>query len=375
MTARGAVSIVIPSLNTAEYIVPCVESALAQTHPAAEVIVVDAGSTDGTLGELERYGGRVRVVDDPGGSIPHSVNVGISEMRGEWLKRLDSDDVMHPRAVESLLAAADPCSPGSSIPHFDYARVGADGRDTGVKYRLAYNHLSAFGQGVRQIDHIFGSTTMCLVHRSVLERAGPLDERFEVAEDREFALRCLLLHGMRFVNVPSVLYGYRVRGGQHTGNRGRIRAEAGRAVRHVLSGLPAAERRRYEGAAAGYGRLHGFMYGVWSHASRAAGGEGGALAAAAAAEAVAAGSSYASLRDEGEREGGRRWAARNGGHPLVRACAGAAFAECWRMGSAAWGLLETLYASGGLAGEGLSPWPGEGLAGAGGEAAPAAAGR
>ena len=102
---------------------------------------------------------------------------------------------------------------------------------------------------------------------------------------------------------------------------------------------------------------------------------------AAAAEAVAAGASYTSLRDEGERERGRRWAARNGGggggggHPLVRACAGAGFAECWRMGSAAWGLLEALYASGRLVGEGLSPWPGEGLAGAGGEAQPAAAGR
>ena len=358
--ARGTVSIVIPSLNTAAYIGPCVESALNQTHRDTEVIVVDAGSTDGTLDVLAGYGGRVRVVGDPGGSIPHSVNVGIAEMRGEWLKRLDSDDVMRPAAVEALLAAADPDSPGSSIPHFDYSRIDGDGRDTGVAYRLAYNHLSAFGQGVRQIDHIFGSTTMCLVHRSVFERAGPLDEGFEVAEDREFALRCLLLHGIRFVNVPRVLYGYRVRGGQHTGNRSRIRAEADRAVREVLSRLSEGERRLYEGAAAEYGRLHGFMYGVWSRANANA--NANAAEATAAAEAVAAASSYASLRDEGDRERGRRWAGRNGGHPLVRACAGAGFAECERMGSEAWGLLEGLYASGGLGGGG--PLPQEGAAGA-----------
>ena len=65
------VSIVIPSLNTAAYIGPCVESALGQTYQDTEVIVVDAGSTDGTLDILAGYGGRVRVVGDPGGSIPH----------------------------------------------------------------------------------------------------------------------------------------------------------------------------------------------------------------------------------------------------------------------------------------------------------------
>ena len=69
--ARGTVSIVIPSLNTAAYIGPCVESALGQTYQDTEVIVVDAGSTDGTLDILAGYGGRVRVVGDPGGSIPH----------------------------------------------------------------------------------------------------------------------------------------------------------------------------------------------------------------------------------------------------------------------------------------------------------------
>ena len=337
--AYGTVSIVIPSLNAAAHIAPCVESALNQTYRDTEIIVVDAGSTDGTLDILRRYGGRVRVVRDEGGSIPHSMNAAIGEMKGEWLRRVDSDDVAHPESVGALLAASDPDDPGSSIPYADYSRIDAGGRETGGEYRFPYNRLSTFEQGVRQIDHMFASSTSCLIHRSVFERAGPFDEGFAVAEDREFALRCLLLHGIRFANVPRVLYGYRVRDGQLTGDRPRMFAEGGRAVGHVLSRLPGGGRARYERAAREYGRLHGFMLGVWMHANGAAGPPGEAAAGAVR-------TTYASLLDAEERGRGRRWAAGNGGHPLVGACAGAAFGECHRMGSRAWALLEEAYRGG-----------------------------
>ena len=338
---RGMVSIVIPSLNAAAYIGECVESALAQTYPDTEILVVDAGSTDGTLGVLRGYGGRVRVLRDAGGSIPHSMNVAIREMRGEWLRRVDADDVMHPESVEALEAASDPGDPGSTIPYADYSRIDERGRDTGATYRFPYNSLSAFEQGVRQIDHIFASSTSCLVHRTVFERAGAFDEGFAVAEDREFALRCLLLHGIRFANVPRVLYGYRVRCGQLTGDRPRMRAEADRAVRSVLARLPEAERARYGRAAREYGRLHGFMLGVWSHAN--GGGAPGGIAGGGAPRTT-----YASLLDEAEHARGRGWAAKNGGHPLVAACRGAQFGECHRMGSPAWTALEDAYRGGAL---------------------------
>lgn len=339
----GTVSIVVPSLNAAAYIGPCIESALAQTYGDTEIVVVDAGSTDGTLGMLRRYGGRIRVVRDEGGSIPHSMNAAIGAMRGEWMRRIDADDVMHPESIEALAAASDPDDPGSTIPYADYSRIDGDGRDTGVSYRFHYNHLSAFGQGVRQIDHIFASSTSCLIHKNVFERAGPFDEGFEVAEDREFALRCLVLHGIRFTNVPRALYGYRVRDGQLTGDRQRMRSEADRAVRHVLARLPDAERVRYERAAREYGRLHGFMLGVWSHANGPNGQAGEALGDAAAARTT-----YASLLDEAEHARGRRWAEGNGGHPLVAACAGAGFGECHRMGSGAWLALEEALRAGAL---------------------------
>lgn len=336
----GRVSIVIPSLNAAAYIGPCIESALRQTYADTEVVVVDAGSTDGTLDVLRRYGNRVRVMRDEGGGIPHSMNAAIGAMQGEWLRRIDADDVMHPESVAALAAASDPDDPGSTIPYADYSRIDEHGEDTGVSYRFHYNHLPTFEQGVRQIDHIFASSTSCLIHRSVFERAGPFDEGFDVAEDREFALRCLLLHGIRFANVPRVLYGYRVRAGQLTGDRPRMRAEADRAVRHVLSKLSDAERARYERAAHEYGRLHGFMFGVWSHANGLDGRLGEANGGGSGSGSSAIPTTYVSLMDGAEHARGRRWAASNGGHPLVAACAGAGFGECHRMGSGAWLALE-----------------------------------
>ena len=334
-------------MNAAAYIGPCIESALGQTYADTEVIVVDAGSTDGTLDVLRCYGDSVRVVHDEGGSIPHSMNVAIGAMRGEWLRRIDADDVMHPESVEALAAASDPDDPGSTIPYADYSRIDGGGGDTGVEYRFHYNHLSTFEQGVRQIDHIFASSTSCLIHRSTFERAGPFDEGFDVAEDREFALRCLLLHGIRFTNVPRVLYGYRVRDGQLTGDRPRMRSGANRAVRHVLSKLPGAERAGYERAAREYGRLHGFMLGVWSHANGSDGPSGEALGGGSGSGAAVR-TTYESLLDGAEHVRGRRWAARNEGHPLVAVCSGMGFGECHRMGSGAWLALEEALHAGGL---------------------------
>jgi glycosyltransferase involved in cell wall biosynthesis len=87
------VSAVIPAFNRRNYLPRAIDSALAQTVPVDEIIVVDDGSTDGTAELVEsRYGSRVRVVRQANTGVAGARHRGIQEARGEWIAFLDSDD-------------------------------------------------------------------------------------------------------------------------------------------------------------------------------------------------------------------------------------------------------------------------------------------
>src|SRR5258708_5856521 len=94
------VSVIIPSYNCGRYVTEAVDSALAQTHPPAEVIVVDDGSTDDTEERLRPYSGRIRYLRKENGGVATARNRGIHEAVGELIAFLDSDDSWHPRKLE-----------------------------------------------------------------------------------------------------------------------------------------------------------------------------------------------------------------------------------------------------------------------------------
>ncbi|MCK5269584.1 MAG: glycosyltransferase family 2 protein [Sedimentisphaerales bacterium] len=86
------VSVVIPAYNLAEYIGRAVESVLAQTRPADEIIVVDDGSTDGTGKIVKKYGSAVRYIYQENAGASAARNTGIKAAKNEWIAFLDGDD-------------------------------------------------------------------------------------------------------------------------------------------------------------------------------------------------------------------------------------------------------------------------------------------
>jgi len=105
------VSIGIPAHNAERWIRQCVESALAQTWPLCEVIVVNDGSSDGTGEILATFGDRIRLIaQQQRGSNP-SRNTAMAAAQGEWLLFLDADDYLLPGKIEQQLHEGGKLSP------------------------------------------------------------------------------------------------------------------------------------------------------------------------------------------------------------------------------------------------------------------------
>jgi glycosyltransferase involved in cell wall biosynthesis len=119
------ISIVVVSYNYAEYLVEAVESALAQTYPDTEVVVVDDGSTDASREILRAFGNRVRLVLKENGGETSAVNAGFSASRGDIVMFLDSDDVLDLRTAEAIAAA---WRPSAAKAQFRLIEIDAEGR-------------------------------------------------------------------------------------------------------------------------------------------------------------------------------------------------------------------------------------------------------
>lgn len=122
------VTIIIPVYNCEDYVETSVDSALLQTGVRVEVIVVDDGSTDGSLTVLRKFGNRVTIIEQKNQGACVARNVGARSARGRFIKFLDADDYLLPGALQAQYAHA-----MSLPPHqFSYGRsfrhIEADGR-------------------------------------------------------------------------------------------------------------------------------------------------------------------------------------------------------------------------------------------------------
>ena len=169
---KPLVSVVIPTYNYGRFVCEAVDSALAQTWPNLEVIVVDDGSTDDTKERLKPYGNRIRYIYQENRGLSGARNTGIREAAGDHVAFLDSDDLWTPKKIEAqmeLVAAqnfeAVVCVPGNNT------RTGA-----------AYSFEDCFF-----VSPGFGSTA--LLKRDVFDEIGGFDETLKSVEDRDMMLR------------------------------------------------------------------------------------------------------------------------------------------------------------------------------------------
>jgi len=96
VSEQPLISVVIPCFNDERHLSEAIRSALEQTYPRVEVIVVDDGSTDGSLAVAQSFGDQVTVLRKPNGGLASARNFGMREASGTFITFLDSDDILFP---------------------------------------------------------------------------------------------------------------------------------------------------------------------------------------------------------------------------------------------------------------------------------------
>jgi glycosyltransferase involved in cell wall biosynthesis len=176
--------VIIPNYNKEKTLRACVESALAQTHPPAEVIVVDDASTDGCPGIARSL--PCRLIELPGNRGPAAArNIGAAASTSALLFFVDSDSALDPDAVRNAVAALRE-RPDAGIVQGIYA-IDPLFYDGPVEaYKVAFEHFWRSQTIGRETGTLFSCS---LVRREAWEEAGGMDEELRNGEDVEFGTR------------------------------------------------------------------------------------------------------------------------------------------------------------------------------------------
>jgi glycosyltransferase involved in cell wall biosynthesis len=181
-----AVSVIIPSYNSAQFLAQALDSVLAQTLPPAEVLVVDDGSTDGTRTLVETYTARypnlVRYLPQKNGGQGEARNHGLRVARSDWVAFLDADDWWKPEKLARQVTLLE-TSPDAELLYTGLEMQYADGA---TEKRLPIQP-SDLWPTLRHSNRITPSTVMA--KRKVLLDAGGFDPQFRGTEDWELWVR------------------------------------------------------------------------------------------------------------------------------------------------------------------------------------------
>jgi glycosyltransferase involved in cell wall biosynthesis len=237
------VSVVVPIYNRADAIAATLASVSAQTYRSFEIIVVDDGSTDGTLDRVRALPlpGDVRLLGDGcNRGVSAARNRGIAATRGELIAFLDSDDLWSPDKL--ALQVADLDAHPEAVLSFTDVLCGTAG--------IAHPHLgSRFRWRDGGIDpFVYGSPIVTpsavLVRKRHLDAVGCFDERLVVGEDRDLWLRLAAVGSFRYLPLP--LTRRVIRGDSHWFRGREWQASSARILARLLE---RPEGRRYRAEA------------------------------------------------------------------------------------------------------------------------------
>jgi glycosyltransferase involved in cell wall biosynthesis len=196
-----AVSVIIPTYNSAAFLRETVESVLGQTYSDFEIIVVDDGSTDETERVMRSFGARVSYVKQENKGVSAARNHGIKLARARYVAFLDSDDLWVPQKLAEQIPLLDE-DPEIGLVYSDWAVVS----ERGVAEPSFHSSRPAASGHVfnELVETGFILTSGTVVRRSCFDDVGDFDESLSIAQDYDLWLRICYRWKVAVVNKALV---------------------------------------------------------------------------------------------------------------------------------------------------------------------------
>jgi len=240
-TSAPRVSVVMPVYNAQRYLAEAVQSILHQTFRDFELIAVDDGSKDNSLAMLQEFARsdpRVRIISRPNTGIVGALNDGVAAARGEFVARMDADDIALPERLEKQIAFME--------KHSDCAACGGKAIIISPEGIPIEEQWKRTGNQEIQAALFSGDDHLChpatLIRRDLLLRAGSYRREYEWVEDLDLWLR--LGEIGELANLTDVILKYR----RHLGSVTHLRETTQQARREqtlrearLRRGMPPAE--------------------------------------------------------------------------------------------------------------------------------------
>ena len=213
------VSIVTVCYNAADTIEDTIKSVSAQTHPNIEYIIVDGGSTDGTLDIIKRYRPRIAVlISEPDKGLYDAMNKGFKIATGDIIGIINADDVLADENVVATVMERMETS-GADVCWGDLVYVGRDNLTKTVRYWKS----SEYDEGKFEMGWHPPHPTF-YARREMYERCGYFNLGFTIAADYELMLRFVKKYEAKTCYIPKVLVKMRTGGVSNRSLKNIIRA-------------------------------------------------------------------------------------------------------------------------------------------------------
>lgn len=177
------VSIITPSFNQAKFLRQTMDSVLSQDYPHVEYLVIDGGSTDGSLQIIQEYEGRLAYWEStPDKGQTDAINKGFGRAKGKYLAWLNSDDIYQPGAISEAVAYLE-AHPEVGLVYGDCSFIDAEGQKIG-DFPAAQTDFARLRRGYVHIPQ-----QSAFFRADLWKKVGPLDPSFYFAMDYDLWVR------------------------------------------------------------------------------------------------------------------------------------------------------------------------------------------